>query len=96
MPVRSDRLIPQRVVGIVDRRARQLRELRPGALRLVAHDDDDRIEAGAARATDHSLQQRLAVELEEQLVASHAGRATGGEHDTGHRAAPFRRLRRHG
>ena len=58
--------------------------------------EDRPLPAGVDPAAHHPLQQRLAVELEEQLVAAHAGRAAGGEHDAGHRATPFGRLRRHG
>ena len=79
------------MVGIDDRHARQSREFCSGALRFVSHDNDDRIETGADSAAYDSSQKRLAVELEEQFVASHAGRAAGGEHDAGHRAASFSR-----
>ena len=82
---------PLGVVGIDDRHARQSRELRAGALPFVAHDNDDWIETGADRAAHDPSQQRLAVELEEQLVSSHARRAAGGKHDAGHRAAAFSR-----
>src|SRR5207237_3798580 len=48
---------------------------------VVARDDDDVLDA-RQEAFDHPTHDRLALELEEQLLASHTAGESGGENDT--------------
>src|SRR5262249_36562166 len=46
---------------------------------LVADDDEDVVEAGAADFTDGSADERLIAKRQNQLLGSHTRRAAGGE-----------------
>jgi len=88
---------PQRAVHatrelrIRHRPVRQAFERPLNEVGLVTEDDEQRIEACLRRAFDHLTHERLAVELQEQLVPAHTSGGARRQDDPGDRSGAFSR-----
>jgi hypothetical protein len=72
-----------RVVRVQDGATGEPVQLGPDAGLLVSEHDDHAVHAGFGGGAHGATNQRLATELEQQLVPSHARGRAGGKHDGG-------------